>query len=229
MQRILLVEDEDHLATALKLNLELEGFSVDVAPSGRRARELLVSPEPYDAIVLDVMLPDISGFQLCAKLREVGNFTPVLMLTARGTQEDRVLGLDSGADDYLVKPFAVTELLARLRSLLRRQSWDKKPAMASGLSFGNVVVDFDRHEVSVGGTPLRLTQLELDLLRYFAQNAGRVVGREELLEQVWKLRNYPNTRTVDNFVARLRKYFEPDAEVPRYFVSHRGSGYKFVP
>lgn len=227
--RILLVEDEEHLATALKLNLELEGFTVDLAPNGRRVRELLVSPEPYDAIVLDVMLPDTDGFQLCAKLREVGNFTPVLMLTARGTQEDRVLGLDSGADDYLVKPFSLDELFARLRSLLRRRNWDQKPTAATTLKFANAVVDFDRHEVTVDGKPLRLTQLELDLLKYFAQNAGRVVPREELLEQVWKLRNYPNTRTVDNFVARLRKYFEPDSEAPKHFVSHRGSGYKFVP
>ncbi len=229
MSRILLVEDEEHLATALKLNMELEGFTVDLAPNGWRVRELPVNPEPYDAIVLDVMLPDIDGFALCAKLREVGNFTPVLMLTARGTQEDRVRGLDSGADDYLVKPFALDELLARLRSLLRRQTWGKKPTAASMLLFGNVTVDFDRHEVRVGDKPLRLTQLELDLLRYFAQNAGRVVPRDELLEQVWKLRNYPNTRTVDNFVARLRKYFEPNPDAPRHFVSHRGSGYKFVP
>jgi DNA-binding response OmpR family regulator len=229
VNRILLVEDEEHLATALKLNMELEGFTVDLAPNGRRVRELLVNPVPYDAIVLDVMLPDIDGFTLCAKLREVGNFTPVLMLTARGTQEDRVKGLDSGADDYLVKPFALDELLARLRSLLRRQTWGKKSTAASLLIFGNVTVDFDRHEVRVGDKALRLTQLELDLLRYFAQNAGRVVPRDELLEQVWKLRNYPNTRTVDNFVARLRKYFEPNPDEPRHFVSHRGSGYKFVP
>src|SRR4051812_5143046 len=139
MHRILLVEDEQHLATALKLNLELEGFNVDLAGNGRRARELLVSPAPYDAIVLDVMLPDTDGYTLCAKLREVGNFTPVLMLTARGTQEDRVLGLDSGADDYLVKPFALDELLARLRSLLRRRTWDQKPPTATTLKFAKAV------------------------------------------------------------------------------------------
>src|SRR5262245_12406440 len=125
--RVLVVEDEDHLATALKLNLELEGFSVEVAPSGKRARELMLGL-PYDALVLDVMLPDIDGFSLCAKMREAGNFTPVLMLTARGAAEDRVRGLDSGADDYLVKPFALDELIARVRSLLRRQGWDKRPA-----------------------------------------------------------------------------------------------------
>jgi DNA-binding response OmpR family regulator len=229
VHRILLVEDEEHLATALKLNLELEGFTVDLASSGRRVRELLVSPEPYAAIVLDVMLPDTDGYTLCAKLREVGNFTPVLMLTARSTQEDRVLGLNSGADDYLVKPFSLDELFARLRSLLRRRTWDQKPAASSTLEFAKASVDFDRHEVTVDGKALRLTQLELDLLKYFAQNAGRVVPRDELLEHVWKLRNYPNTRTVDNFVARLRKYFEPNPDEPKHFVSHRGSGYKFVP
>ncbi len=227
--RLLVVEDEEHLATALKLNLELEGFAVEVANSGKRARELLLGPS-FNAVILDVMLPDTDGFALCAKLREAGNFTPVLMLTARGAAEDRVLGLDSGADDYLVKPFALDELIARVRSLVRRQGWDRRaPQNQTTLRFGDASVDFDTHEVKVADKALRLTQLELDLLRYFAANAGRVLSRDELLERVWKLRNYPNTRTVDNFVARLRKYFEPNPDRPRHFLSHRGSGYKFVP
>lgn len=228
-RRLLVVEDEAHLATALKLNLELEGFHVDVATSGKRGRELLLNPDPYDAIVLDVMLPDLDGFTLCAHMREAGNFTPVLMLTARSAPEDRVRGLDAGADDYLVKPFSLDELLARLRSLLRRRGWDKSPAQSqSVLAFANAVVDFDTHAVTVGGKAVKLTQLELDLVRYFAANVGRVLSREELLEHVWKLRNYPATRTVDNFIGRLRKHFEPDPDRPKHFVAHRGSGYKFV-
>ena len=228
---VLVVEDEEHLAAGLKLNLELEGFRVEVATTARVATGLLAGMQPFDAIILDVMLPDMSGFTLCRKLREAGNFTPVLMLTARASPSDRITGLDVGADDYLAKPFELEELLARVRSMLRRRRWERQDAAEAAPSthFGAVSVNFDTHEVTVGGEPLKLTQLELDLLRYFISNASRVLSREELLEKVWKLRNYPNTRTVDNFVLRLRKYFEPDVARPIYFVSVRGSGYKFVP
>lgn len=228
--RLLVVEDEGHLAAGLKLNLELEGYHVDVAPNGRDAVGLLVGPA-YGAIILDVMLPDMSGFELCRRLRDAGNFTPVIMLTARAGADDRVAGLDAGADDYLIKPFALEELLARVRSALRRRTWEKERNRddARVLSFGDAVVDFDTHQVTVRGTPIRLTQLELDLLQYFAQHAGRVIDRDELMERVWKLRNYPNTRTVDNFIGRLRKHFERDPTRPVHFLSARGYGYRFVP
>lgn len=230
--RLLVVEDEEHLARGLKLNLELEGYRVDLAGTAKEAGERLLAPEGYDAIVLDVMLPDLDGFALCRKLRESGNFVPVIMLTARNAAEDRVRGLESGADDYLVKPFELGELLARVRSALRRQRWDRQPEAqrpASALSFGGRVhIDFDTHAVTVNGKQVRLTQLELDLVRYFASQAGRVLSREELLEQVWKLRHYSHSRTVDNFVVRLRRHFERDPANPQHFLSVRGAGYRFV-
>ena len=232
--RLLVVEDEGHLAAGLKLNLELEGFAVDVAENAKRAGQFLVRPHAYATIVLDVMLPDLDGFQLCRKLRDSGNYTPVIMLTARSSPEDRVLGLEAGADDYLVKPFELTELLARVRSLIRRQQWEQggpptESTSPAVLQFGEARIDFDSHEAAVGGESISLTRLELDLLQYFADHPERVLSREELLEKVWHLRGYPNTRTVDNFVLRLRKAFEPDPAHPVYFLSVRGLGYKFRP
>ncbi|WP_293250097.1 response regulator transcription factor [Nannocystis sp.] len=232
--RLLVVEDEQHLAAALKLNFELEGYAVDMAASARRAGECLLQAGGYDAIILDVMLPDTTGFELCKKLRDGGNFTPVLMLTALDSTEDRVTGLEVGADDYLVKPFELTELLARVRSLLRRRSWERqKPptrgALAAEIRFGGASVDCERQEARMNGQEVKLTRLEFDLLRYFADHPGRVLSRQELQERVWKLANYPNTRMVDNFIMRLRRHFEPDPAMPAHFVSVRGSGYKFVP
>jgi DNA-binding response OmpR family regulator len=231
-QRLLVVEDEGHLAQGLKLNLELEGYSVDLASTGRQAGQRLLNPDGYDAIVLDVMLPDVDGFALCRRLREAGNYVPVIMLTARSAAEDRVMGLEAGADDYMVKPFQLDELLARVRSVLRRRQWERGAEAApreNVLVFGPARVNFETHEVEIDGHPVRLTQLELDLLRYLSSRPGRVVARDELLEQVWKLRNYSTTRTVDNFIGRLRKHFELDPSRPTHFVSVRGAGYKFVP
>lgn len=230
--RLLLVEDEEHLAAGLRLNLELDGFEAVVAASGREAAEALLSSRAFDAIVLDVMLPDIDGFTLCERLRASGNYTPVLMLTARNDPEDRVRGLEAGADDYLSKPFELPELLARVRSLLRRRRWDRreeKAAPGSVVTIGQARIDFESHEVTVRGEPLKLTRLELDLLRYFVEHPGKVVSRQHLLEEVWKLHNYSTARTVDNFVSRLRRHFEPDPQNPTHILSVRGAGYKFVP
>ena len=231
--RLLIVEDERHLATGLKLNFEFEGFTVEVANTAREAVQKMADPRPFNAIVLDVSLPDTDGFELCRRIRKAGDFTPVIMLTARTLAEDRVTGLESGADDYLTKPFELDELLARVRSLLRRQKWEAARTQPGGgsaeLRFGAVVIDFDRHEAAVAGEPVRLTSLELDLVRYFARHAERVLSREELLASVWKLQNYPNTRTVDNFVMRLRRHFEPDPAEPVHFLSVRGAGYRFMP
>ncbi len=230
--RLLVVEDEEHLAAGLKLNLELEGYVVDLAVNAREAGERLLGIDGYDAIVLDVMLPDVDGFELCRRLRDSGNYVPVLMLTARSSPDDRVRGLEAGADDYMVKPFDLGELQASVRSMLRRQAWQKGPArprVSHVLEFGRARVDFDTHDVLVDGQPEKLTQLEIDLLHYFSLHPGRVLRRGELLEKVWKLRNYSNNRTVDNFISRLRRRFEDDPQAPRYFVSVRGAGYKFVP
>lgn len=230
---VLVVEDEAHLAAALKLNFELDGYRVVVARSLREAGAHLVQSAPIDLILLDVMLPDGDGYGFCRQLRDSGQYMPVIMLTARSAAEDRVRGLDSGADDYMPKPFDLPELLARVRSALRRSGWRQTDAGADSahaiLRFGDAVIHFDTHEATAFGKPVRLTQLELDLIRYFAQHPGRVLSREELLERVWKLRNAPNTRSVDNFIVRLRKYFEREPDKPVHFVSHRGAGYRFVP
>ena len=227
--RLLLVEDERHLAVGLKINFEFEGFQVDIASTAREARGFLASGQSYAAIILDVSLPDEDGFSLCRQIRSAGDFIPVLMLTARQLAEDRVQGLESGADDYLTKPFDLDELIARVRSMLRRQAWNvsQKSAQPNCLEFGDARIDFDRHEAWMKGEQVKVTALELSLLRYFAINHGRALSRQELLEKVWKLGNYPNTRTVDNFVMRLRRQFEPDPSEPVYFLSVRGMGYKF--
>lgn len=231
--RILVVEDEPHIAAGLKLNLELEGFEAEVAATARDASHMLVSSRGFDVIILDVMLPDMDGFEFCRRLRAAGNLTPVIMLTARDEAEARVHGLEVGADDYMTKPFEIEELLARVRSMVRRMSWSKPSetptSVSTQLNFGDATLDFDTHEVRVKGEALELTRLELDLVRYFADNPGRVISRDELLAEVWGLKNYPNTRTVDNFIVRLRRYFEKDPKQPAHFLSVRGSGYKFVP
>ncbi|MEZ4454759.1 MAG: response regulator transcription factor [Nannocystaceae bacterium] len=231
-RRFLVVEDEHHLAAGLKLNFEIEGYAVDVAATARQAAELLVQQGPHDLIILDVMLPDTDGITFCRRLREAGNFTPVLMLTAMGSTDDRVAGLEAGADDYLAKPFDLGELLARVRSLLRRRGWERSQgAEASGTiyAFGDARIDFERCQATMRGDEVKLTRLELDLLRYFADNPERVLSRQELQEQVWKLANYPNSRMVDNFLMRLRRHFEADPSAPVHFVSVRGAGYRFVP
>jgi len=232
--RLLVVEDEEHLAAGLKLNFQLEGYDVSIASTGRDAAAKMLTGPPFDLVVLDVMLPDLDGFAFCQRLRDSGNTTPVLMLTARDTVSDRVEGLNAGADDYLGKPFELSELLARVHSILRRREWgrNRKASQPSGTSIyqlGAATIDFDRHHAEVDGAVLRLTKLEFDLLRYFVNNPLRVLSREELQQNVWNLRDYPNRRMVDNFIMRLRRHFEPDPAEPRYFVSVRGAGYKFVP
>ena len=229
--RLLVVEDEDHLAAGLKLNFELEGYRVDLARTGREAGTLLLT-QVYDVIVLDVVLPDVDGFTLCRKLRDSGNLTPVVMLTARSAVDDRVEGLNVGADDYVTKPFVLEELLARVRSTVRRRDWErarKGEPREAVLSIGGATVDFNEHSTHKLGEELHLTKLEYDLLRYFVANPGRVLSREELQEQVWKLRDYPNRRMVDNFILRLRRHFERDPATPTVFLSVRGAGYKYVP
>jgi DNA-binding response OmpR family regulator len=231
--RLLVVEDDRNLATGLKLNFELEGYAVDVVHSIRDAGAHLLESGKYAALILDVMLPDNDegGFVLCRKLRDAGDFTPVLMLTARERTADRVRGLEAGADDYLVKPFDLDELLARVRSLLRRRDWEQRHGdePCESLHIGEVEIDFASRVTTRDGAEIKLTALEYDLLRYFADNPGRVLDRQELQEKVWKLDNYPNSRMVDNFILRLRKHLEPDPKEPRYFVAVRGAGYKFVP
>jgi DNA-binding response OmpR family regulator len=229
--KLLVVEDEHHLSMGLKMNFELEGYLVDVAATARDAIRALATSEPHDLIVLDVMLPDLSGIELCRKLRHAGNHTPIIMLTARRATDDRVEGLEAGADDYMLKPFELSELLARVKGLLRRRRWERgtwRPVeAAASLTFGRAAINFDTYEATVAGAPLKLTRLEVDLLRYFAKHAGRVISREELLTNVWEVSHQLNTRSVDNFIVRLRRHFEVDPANPQHFISVRGAGYRF--
>lgn len=235
MSKLLLVEDEDHIANGLKFNLELEGHEVKWLRDGGAARQVLIDErQPFDLIILDIMLPELSGLDLCRALRKVGDFTPVLMLTAKQYDKDKVVGLQMGADDYVTKPFNLEELLARVEGLLRRQRWDEArqgaaPAEDSDvLTFRDVTIDFAAHEARVGDQDVKLTAIEMTLMKVFKENAGRVLTREELLEKAWHTDAPLTTRTVDNFVMRLRKLFEKDPAHPEHLLSVRGKGYKFV-
>jgi DNA-binding response OmpR family regulator len=225
------VEDEDHLARGIRFNLEADGYDVEVVGDGMAALALLtgVPPgaAPYDLVLLDVMLPGLDGFSVTERMRRAGNYTPVLMLTAKGLPEDVVQGLESGADDYVPKPFELSELLARVKGLIRRNEWARGPAGSpESTRVGAAEVDFRNFEVRSGGRAHRLTLLEATLLKLLVQNAGRVVSKGEILEKVWNLSADTETRAVDNFIVRLRRYIEPDPRVPRHLQTVRGAGYR---
>ncbi|MCG8586668.1 MAG: response regulator transcription factor [Pirellulales bacterium] len=234
MAHILVVEDEQHLAEGLKFNLDAEGYRVTVVGDGPKALKTVEKSEPpVDLVILDLMLPGMSGYAVCQSLREEGNNVPVLMLTARKLPEDRARGFDVGTDQYMEKPFDLDELLSRCRNLLNRaRPKNGGPAATrlidSKFSFGRADIDFDSFQVTVAGKRLRLTTTEMKLLRYFVENEGSVVTRSELLEHVWGFSTTPTTRTVDNFVRNLRKYFEEDPANPRHFLTVRAAGYRFV-
>jgi len=242
MSRILVVEDEAHLAEGLRFNLEQEGYSVQVAGNGEEALErLLKNKEEFDALVLDVMLPGKDGFVVARTLRETKNYIPLLMLTARSRPEDVLQGFESGADDYLPKPFNLSILIARVGSLLRRKTWERgapqpaaRPAARGADSpdtfrFGDKVVDFQNLRLQAGKENVQLTLMESELLRYLVQNAGHPVSRKAILENVWDLQEDTDTRAIDNFIVRLRKYIEDEPSDPRHLVTVRGLGYKFIP
>jgi len=237
MSSILVVEDEPHLAEGLRFNLEAEGHSVEISETGEDAlQRLLTDRRDYDAVVLDIMLPGIDGFTVARELRAAQHFVPLLMLTARGRREDVLNGFDAGADDYLPKPFNLDILLARVRSLLRRKDWLRAPAAAPGIAaepdvytFGAVAVDFTKLEIRSGEQTYHLTLMEGDLLRFLIRNSGRPVARKEMLENVWNLHEDTETRAIDNFIVRLRRYIEPDPSSPRHLITVRGLGYQFVP
>ncbi len=226
MSRILIVEDDPAILRGLTDNLKFESHEVLTASDGEAGYRLIQEKKP-DLIVLDLMLPKLSGYELCRKLRGAGTTTPILMLTARGEEADRVLGLDLGADDYMTKPFSVRELLARVRALLRRAYPPK--ALPDELRFDDVVVDFRGFEACKGGKPVEMTRKEFGALRLLAARAGEVVTRDELLNEVWGFEKYPTTRTVDNHVALLRAKLERDPGDPRHLITVHGVGYKWVP
>ena len=234
MPRILVVEDESNLAQGLLFNLQAEGHTVTVAADGETALDWL-QRDSFDAVILDVMLPGPNGFEIAARLRAEGNYVPILMLTARGRPEDIVQGFAAGADDYLPKPFDLNVLLARLSALLRRMDWShgtqgKHVPEDEGteFAFAGRRIDFDALELHTEERLVRLTLMEADLLRYLVRNQGRIVSRKELLEQVWHVREDTDTRAIDNFVVRLRRYIEKDPANPRHLLTVRGVGYRFA-
>jgi DNA-binding response OmpR family regulator len=248
MSAVLVVEDEQHLADGLRFNLEAEGYTVDAVSDGETALSLLLEQQRnFDALILDVMLPGKNGFEVAAELRDAGYFVPVLMLTARGRPEDVLRGFESGADDYLPKPFELSVLLARLNALLRRRQWfhqdrtqdqsgkaapvaqtvDKEEGPEQ-FKFGNLVIDFANLELRTPEQTIRLTLMEDQLLRYLVKHEGNVVSRKAILENVWGLNEDTDTRAIDNFVVRLRKYIEDDPTKPKHLLTVRGVGYRFI-
>ncbi len=225
MSKILIVEDDEPIAQGLRDNLEFEHYEVAIAADGQTALSMIREQRP-DLILLDIRLPKLSGYEVCRKLRGGGNRTPILMLTARGEEEDRVLGLDLGADDYITKPFSVRELLARVRAQLRRAS--PAPELPEEMKCGEITIDFRRYEARRGDQPVELTRKEYGVLRLLAAREGAVVTRDELLETVWGYDAPQTTRTVDNHIATLRAKLEPDPANPRYLHTVHGVGYKLV-
>ncbi|MDR3718747.1 MAG: response regulator transcription factor [Bryobacteraceae bacterium] len=237
MSRVLVVEDEHHIAEGLRFNLEAEGYQVQVAETGEAALAMLSADSPgFDVVVLDVMLPGIDGFTVISEMRQGGQFTPTLMLTARSQPDDVLRGFAAGVDDYLTKPFELPILIARIRSLLRRTDWlraetrDAKPHPdeADRFEFGEKSVDFNLLELRVRGQAFPLTLMEANLLRYLIQHEGKPVSRKSMLEEVWGLHEDTDTRAIDNFIVRLRRYIEDDPTKPRHLLTVRGVGYKFV-
>ena len=226
--RVLIVEDEQHLAEGLRFNLEADGYDADVVDSGEAALERLTGAGrvPYDLVVLDVMLPGKDGFAVVAELRAVRQFVPVLMLTARGRPEDVLKGFSAGADDYLPKPTELAILLARIRGLLRRNEWLRR--RDDQYTFAGRTIDFDTLELRVEDRVLPLTLMEANLLRYLVAHEGKAVSRKAMLEEVWGVREDTDTRAIDNFIVRLRRYIEKEPASPRHLLTVRGVGYRFV-
>ena len=237
MSRVLVVDDEQHIAEGVRFNLQADGHDVVIAETGEQALDLLLSERsPFDVVVLDVMLPGKDGFSVAAELRAAGQYVPILMLTARGREQDVLRGFESGADDYLPKPFELGILLARVGGLLRRRRWNEQEtppvavdAPADTYSFAGRTLDFGAMEIRARGETHRLTQMECDLLRYLVAHPGQVISRGTLLEEVWNLHESTDTRAIDNFVVRLRKYLEDRPASPQFLLTVRGVGYKFQP
>ena len=240
MSRVLVVEDEAHLAQGLRFNLEAEGYAAEVVGDGEAATDrLLDKKERFDAVVLDIMLPGKDGFSVVSELRAARNYVPVLMLTARGRPEDVLQGFAAGADDYLAKPFDLSILLARLQGLLRRSAWMRggpeggaPQSVPSAGDFGTFTfagrtIDFGALELRSNDTTIHLTVMESELLRHLVRNDGKIVSRKQILEEVWGLHEDTDTRAIDNFVVRLRRYIEDDPGNPRHLVTVRGVGYRF--
>jgi two-component system alkaline phosphatase synthesis response regulator PhoP len=223
--RILVVEDEPNMVAGLRDNFEFEGYEVLTARDGVEGLDLALKESP-DLVVLDVMMPRMSGLEVCRQLRARRASIPIIMLTARGQEVDKVVGLELGADDYVTKPFSIRELLARVKAILRRTA--ALPKQQDQHSFGDVEVDIHRRRVLKAGKALDISSKEFELLQYFISHPGETLSRDRLLEEVWGYENYPTTRTVDTHLVRLRQKLEPDPEQPQYFLTVHGTGYRFV-
>jgi len=227
--RLVVVEDEHHLAEVIADNLELEGYDVQVIEDGTRALEHL-RKDPPALVLLDVMLPGVDGFTICETLRKEGVDVPILFLTARSEEDDRVRGLSLGGDDYLGKPFDLRELILRVAAILKRTQWAATPfANGDELQLGDRTVDFKTYQAHIDDRVLRLSQKEVLILRCLAERVGEVVTRDEILDRVWGYDAFPTTRTIDNFIVRLRRALEPDPQSPRYIHTVRGAGYRLTP
>ena len=240
MKNVLIVEDEAHLADGLRYNLEAEGYTVKTVPDGESALTLLLKEQlHFDAVVLDVMLPGKDGFAVATELRAADHYVPLLMLTARGRPEDVLKGFESGADDYLTKPFDLSVLMARIHALLRRRDWFRRGNIGNGqiatvaeqsevYSFDGKTIDFGTLELRTSDQTVRLTLMEAQLLRYLIKHEGEVVKRKAMLEDVWGLHEDTDTRAIDNFIVRLRRYLESEPARPKHLLTVRGLGYRFV-
>jgi two-component system alkaline phosphatase synthesis response regulator PhoP len=238
MSRVLIVEDEQHLANGLRFNLEAEGYEVQIVETGEEALALAPLSPSFDVLILDVMLPGKDGFSVMSEMRQSGMFIPTLMLTARDHPQDVLRGFEAGADDYLTKPFELAILIARIRGLLRRRDWLQTPSGSQApvksndvFTFGaedEKAVDFDALELSVRGQIFRLTLMEANLLRYLIEHEGKPVSRKRMLQEVWSVQENTDTRPIDNFIVRLRRYMEDDPTSPRHLQTVRGIGYRFV-
>lgn len=226
MNKILIIEDEPDLVKGLKLNLSDEGFDVIWAVDGKEGLRKAIEDAP-DLIILDIMLPEMNGLEVCRELRQKNKGIPIIMLTAKGEEIDKVVGLEVGADDYITKPFSIRELIARIRAQLRHAEREVK-SVPEAYSFGDVEIDFARFKVRRKSEEMEFTSLEIEILKYFVTHRGEVVARNDLLDKIWGYDSYPTTRTIDNHILKLRKKIEEDPSHPRYILSVYGGGYRFI-
>jgi len=227
MSRILIVEDEIELAEGLKDNFEFDGYDVLITHDGESGLKMALVDAP-DLILLDIMLPKKSGLDVCKELRAKGVKIPIIMLTARGQEIDKVLGLEFGADDYITKPFSIRELLARVKAVLRRFPDSSSDNRSSKIKIGKLWLDFERYQAEDDSGPIELTHKEFEILRYFRENKGQVLSRDQLLDDVWGYEHFPSSRTVDNHIVKLRKKVEIDPQQPRHILTVHGIGYKYI-
>ena len=226
LKTILVIEDEVNILRGLKDNLTFEGYDVITETNGHKGLQLALEKSP-DLLLLDLMLPGLNGYDICRKVKQQKPEIPIIMLTARGQEVDKIVGLDLGADDYVTKPFSVPELMARIRAVLRR--YQKEGKEIDDYSFGDVTLDFKKYEAMVAGKKAKLTAREFEIMKYFINHANEVVHRHDLLDEIWGYETFPTTRTVDNYILNLRKKFEKDPASPRHILSVHGVGYKFTP